>query len=160
MESIITIRKSNLEDYKVLKELNFKIDFMHINMRSDIIHNNISNLTIEEYTKILYSNKKLYYVAEYKNKIVGFCLIRKCKYKNHPSIVDMSIIEIEKIYVLEQYRHFGIAALLFEQIDKYAKSQSCKMIELSVWGWNTEAIEFYKHLGMNERYLRMEYKIL
>ena len=81
MESIITIRKSNLEDYKVLKELNFKIDFMHINMRSDIIHNNISNLTIEEYTKILYSNKKLYYVAEYKNKIVGFCLIRKCKYK-------------------------------------------------------------------------------
>ena len=156
MESIITIRKSNLEDYKVLKELNFKIDFMHINMRSDIIHNNISNLTIEEYTKILYSNKKLYYVAEYKNKIV----IRKCKYKNHPSIVDMSIIEIEKIYVLEQYRHFGIAALLFEQIDKYAKSQSCKMIELSVWGWNTEAIEFYKHLGMNERYLRMEYKIL
>ena len=72
----------------------------------------------------------------------------------------MSIIEIEKIYVLEQYRHFGIATLLFEQIDKYAKSQSCKMIELSVWGWNTETIEFYKHLGMNERYLRMEYKIL
>ena len=48
---------------------------------------------------------------------------------------------------------------LYEEMLKYAKEQKVDSIELIVWGFNKNAINFYENLGMNLKNLRFEQKI-
>ena len=99
------------------------------------------------------------FIAEDDSKIIGYCIVNLKEIKNNQVFLDMINIEIEDIYVDEQYRKKGIGKILFDEAKNYAKEKGVKFIELSVWGFNQNAIKFYEHLGMNIRICRIELKM-
>lgn len=50
----------------------------------------------------------------------------------------------------------GIGSLLFNHIVEYARLKEASSIQLLVWEFNRDAINFYESMGMSTRNRRME----
>ena len=72
---------------------------------------------------------------------------------------DRKIFHIENICVDKNHQKKGIGKKLYKEIVQIAKERNIKNIELMVWGFNENAINFYKSLGMSIKNLRFEQKI-
>jgi GNAT superfamily N-acetyltransferase len=79
------------------------------------------------------------FVAETKNKVVGFALyyIRYSTWKGQR-------MYLEDILVNEPWRGKGIGKLLFDQLLEEAKEKNLKGMVWQVLEWNEPAINFYK----------------
>ncbi|MFN4319329.1 MAG: GNAT family N-acetyltransferase [Aquificaceae bacterium] len=58
---------------------------------------------------------------------------------------------IHELVVLPQYRNKGIGKALVEKAIEYFKSRGLDTVELWVGDRNTQALEFYKSLGFEEK---------
>lgn len=159
MESRYLIRNAKLSDYSEIAKLDKLLNSDHMSQRSDIIRQDISFITLEQFSTFMSSNNKIIIVAEINGEIIGFLLAKRCNYHNHAAIRNMSVIEIEKIYVNPLHRHMRVGTALFTKMVDIAKSCSIKKIELTVWSWNKDAIEFYHKLGLYDRYRRLEFDL-
>lgn len=56
-------------------------------------------------------------------------------------------IYLEDLFVLPEYRGFGVGKKLFVHIGNIARKEKCARFEWSVLNWNTPALKFYKKLG-------------
>lgn len=60
--------------------------------------------------------------------------------------------EIEKLYILEEFRGMGIGKELLRMAEEYlVDDQNCDFIEIVVFGDNKDALEIYKKKGYRER---------
>ncbi len=78
-----------------------------------------------------------YFVAEYDNKIVGFCGMQVIIDEGH----------ITNIAVLQEYRRKGIGEALFSHMLSYAANLGARYLTLEVRTGNVPAIALYKKLG-------------
>ncbi|MGC9343167.1 MAG: GNAT family N-acetyltransferase, partial [Bacteroidales bacterium] len=60
-------------------------------------------------------------------------------------------LEVERLYVLENYKANGIGRRLMNKAFEIAESEGFKFIWLGVWEYNEPAKTFYRKLGF-ERY--------
>ncbi|MFM6938558.1 MAG: GNAT family N-acetyltransferase [Aquirufa sp.] len=60
---------------------------------------------------------------------------------------DPNALEIERIYVLQQYHGTQVGALLYEQALSIAQARKAPYIWLGVWEENPRAIRFYQTQG-------------
>jgi diamine N-acetyltransferase len=155
----MNIRTANTIDIDKILLLEEKIFNFHLNARPDWVDEKKRLFTYEFMKKTIESKTGKIFIAEDDRKIIAYCIVNLKEIKNHQVFLDMVNIEIEDIYVDEQYRKKGVGNKLFTEVKKYAKEEGVKFIELSVWGFNKNAINFYEHLGMNIRICRMELKI-
>jgi ribosomal protein S18 acetylase RimI-like enzyme len=85
-----------------------------------------------------------YYYIEHKLKAVGFIKIRNNSSTTLPVENNM---EVEKIYILPDYKGMGIGKISLNEIIKRTKERGCKNLFLCVIDSNENAISFYKKLG-------------
>jgi ribosomal protein S18 acetylase RimI-like enzyme len=62
----------------------------------------------------------------------------------------LNSLEIERIYVLNNFKGIGIGTKLIYKAKEIALKHNLNFIWLGVWEKNTEAIVFYKKHGFNE----------
>ena len=60
---------------------------------------------------------------------------------------------------MEQTEKNGIGKLLMNEAKTIARKNNCSRLELNVWNFNTNAIEFYEHFGMKCQRKIMEIEI-
>jgi ribosomal protein S18 acetylase RimI-like enzyme len=72
---------------------------------------------------------------------------------------DMKNINIEDLCIEKEYQKRGIGKKLFDEAVNYGRKIEANILELGVWDFNKNAVEFYEHLGMKTRLRRMEYKL-
>lgn len=85
-----------------------------------------------------------YYFIEHEFKLVGFIKIRNY------SITDLQIknsVELEKIYVLPEFKGMGIGKLALNEIIKKNEERGKKNLFLCVIDTNINATAFYEKLG-------------
>ena len=85
-----------------------------------------------------------YYFIQHKSQTVGFIKIRN---KSYSDLQIENTIELQKIYVLPEYKGFGIGKLALKEIIQIAQEQGKKHIVLDVIDTNKNAIAFYEKLG-------------
>lgn len=158
MNKDIAIRKAKKEDFNKIHELIMQVHKLHVKERSDI-YKDIDPLSLEEFTKNLSNNNNIYIVAEHQNKIVGICFSQIREISNNKIIKDRKTLHIENICVDENNRRIGIGKKLYNKIVQIAKEKNIDNVELMVWGFNKNAIEFYKNSGMKVKNLKFEQKI-
>lgn len=67
-------------------------------------------------------------------------------------IKDHKYGEIEKLFILEEYRGRGVGSELFKLAEDYLKNeQKCDFIEIVVFGDNKEAYDLYSKKGYRPR---------
>ena len=99
----------------------------------------INNTSTREFSK------RLEYIVD--NKTIG--------YLDYSLIYDR--IEIDNIYVLEEYRNQKIATLLMEYLDNIAQRENSINITLEVRQSNYVAIHLYEKMGFTKVAIRKYY---
>lgn len=158
MSNEIIIRRANIEDFKQVHELIMQVHKLHVKERSDI-YRDTDPLDFEEFKEELSNSNNIYLVAELKNEIVGICFSQIKETLNNRIMKNRKVLHIENICVNKTNQRNGIGKELYNEIVKLAQEQKIDNIELMVWGFNENAIKFYKNLGMNIKNLRLEQKI-
>ena len=102
--------------------------------------------SIERLTSDLLDTKTAYYFITHELNHVGFIKIRN---QEHKILEIENAVELEKIYVLPEYKGMGIGKLALIEIIKITKAQDYKNMFLCVIDTNANAIAFYEKLGFN-----------
>nr|WP_235985813.1 GNAT family N-acetyltransferase [Mucilaginibacter segetis] len=86
-----------------------------------------------------------FYFALVENEIAGYI---KLNFNNSQTeFQDSEAMEIERIYILQNYQGKRIGGELLDFASQTAKLKSMKYIWLGVWEHNTNAIRFYQKNG-------------
>lgn len=89
-----------------------------------------------------------FYFALQKEDVIGYLKVNWGDAQSENQ--DPNALEIERIYVLQQYHGTQVGVLLYEQALAIAKARKAPYIWLGVWEENPRAIRFYQKQGFVE----------
>ena len=89
-----------------------------------------------------------FYFALQKEDVIGYLKVNFGDAQSEKQ--DPNALEIERIYVLQQYHGTQVGVLLYEQALAIAKERKAPFIWLGVWEENPRAIRFYQKQGFVE----------
>lgn len=89
-----------------------------------------------------------FYFALHENDVIGYLKINFGA--SQTELKDRKALEIERIYVTQEYHGKNVGKLLYDQAIQIAKLKNVEYIWLGVWEENPRAISFYKKNGFVE----------
>jgi ribosomal protein S18 acetylase RimI-like enzyme len=98
----------------------------------------------EEYIEeILNDSNQGLFVAEVDSNIIGLaeCYIQKSS--EFPVVRKREWVQLDNIAVKKEYKRRNIGSLLLKKVIEWAKSKNVSRIELKVYSFNSNAVEFY-----------------
>lgn len=98
-------------------------------------------------TELRNDNSQFYFALQ-KEEVIGYLKVNWGDAQSENQ--DPNALEIERIYVLQQYHGTQVGALLYEQALSIAQARKAPYIWLGVWEENPRAIRFYQKQGFVE----------
>lgn len=89
-------------------------------------------------------------------KIIAFTFLRVVQTPDRETSVKNKYVFMEDLGVLVNYQGQGLGKMLFNQALMYTKAAGAKSLELGVWEFNEQAINFYEAMGMRTQARKME----
>jgi diamine N-acetyltransferase len=86
-----------------------------------------------------------FYFAYEENNVFGYLKLNFGS--SQTELKDENAVEIERIYVLQEYQGKKVGKMLFEKAVAIAKERHADFIWLGVWEQNHKAISFYEKQG-------------
>lgn len=144
----IAIKKIGLEQLVPLQEIGRKTFY-------DTFFESDSEESMKAYLATSFSTEKLtaelenpnseFYFATQNEVVIGYLKVNFGSAQTE--LQDANAVEIERIYVLQDYHGKQVGQLLFEKAMAIAKSNRCDYIWLGVWEENHRALQFYTKNG-------------
>jgi GNAT superfamily N-acetyltransferase len=88
-----------------------------------------------------------FFVAEVRDRLVGLICTVIRESSEIPIFVRRRYAVVDDVVIKREFRRTGIGRALMEKAHEWALAEGAGSIELNVWEFNQEAIEFYKTLG-------------
>lgn len=101
-------------------------------------------------------NNEIIYIALDKEKVIGY-LAGSINIQG--SYVTKSLAEIDNMFVLEQYRKYGIGTKLINAFKDYCSQNKIEELKVTASAKNKNAIGFYMKNGFNEFEITLKQKI-
>ena len=144
----INIRNISINDLAQLQKIGketFTETFTEHNTKEDL----------DKYLEESFSNEKLsaeltnphssFYFAEEDENIIGYLKINFGDAQTE--VKDNKALEIERIYVLQEFHGKKVGQALFEKAIAIATEMKVNYVWLGVWEQNHKALQFYKKNG-------------
>ncbi len=152
------IREANIDDYNKVYKITEQVHKIHIDARSDVFKD-IDPLSLNEFKNRLINKNTVNIIAEVENEILGVCFAEIKEIVNNNKLKDRKYINISNICVQETAQRNNIGRKLYDNVKMRAKQENIDNIELTVWGFNCNAIKFYEKIGMKIRNIKFEQSI-
>lgn len=88
-----------------------------------------------------------FYVVETDGVVAAYLKINQLDAQTEP--MDSDHLEIERIYVLQEFQKLGLGKLLYDKALERAKELGKSKIWLGVWEHNNNALAFYNKIGFD-----------
>ena len=144
----IAIKKIGLEQLVPLQDIGRKTFY-------DTFFESDSEESMKAYLDTSFSTEKLtaelenrnseFYFATQNEIVIGYLKVNFGSAQTE--LQDANAVEIERIYVLQDYHGKQVGQLLFEKAMAIAKNNHCNYIWLGVWEENHRALQFYTKNG-------------
>ena len=144
----IAIKKIGLEQLVPLQDIGRKTFY-------DTFFESDSEESMKAYLDTSFSTEKLtaelenpnseFYFATQNEIVIGYLKVNFGSAQTE--LQDANAVEIERIYVLQEYHGKQVGQLLFEKAMAIAKNNHCNYIWLGVWEENHRALQFYTKNG-------------
>ena len=150
---IIEYEDKYLEDVKdllvELEEYILSIDQDNLDRLHEEYHDKMAILDLEEVNE---NNGKCYLAIE-NTKVIGLIMgyVRKYDEYDYLDYKCPKCGEISELIVSKTARSKGIGQKLMQKIEKYFKSIGCEYINVDVFAYNKNAINFYEKNGYHTR---------
>lgn len=149
--NVITIRPASPLDLAALQAIGrktFEEAFAANNSEENLAAYLEEGFSKEKLEAELRNENSKFYFALQTNEIIGYLKVNMGDAQSEKQ--DPIPLEIERIYVLQQYHGKQVGLLLYEQALAIAKARKAPYMWLGVWEENPRAIRFYQKQGFVE----------
>lgn len=144
----IKVEKVNLTHLKSLQKIGrqtFQETFASANSAENMQSYLAEGFSEEKLTSELENKDTEFYFVLLNSEIIGYLKINFSQAQTE--IKDKNSLEIERIYVLNEFHGQQVGQVLFEKALEVAKAKKLTYIWLGVWEENPRAIRFYTKNG-------------
>ncbi len=142
------IREAVASDYDELCVLFDQGDTLHREHLPTIFQKPQEDIRDREYVLGLIADETIgLFVAQAGHRLVGLICVMIKASPDIPILVQRRYAVIDNVVVEKASRRTGIGKALMEKARGWAVAKGAESIELTVWEFNQEAIEFYQTLG-------------
>ncbi|MDV3892836.1 N-acetyltransferase [Elizabethkingia anophelis] len=145
------IRKTTLNDIKLLQDIGRKTffeTFSESNSEENMRKYLEDGFSIEKLTEELNNKHSEFYFAVMDEKVLGYLKLNFGA--SQTELKDTNSLEIERIYVLQEYHGKKVGQVLYEKAIQVAYEKEAIYVWLGVWEENPRAIRFYEKNGFVE----------
>lgn len=145
------IRKATLNDIKLLQDIGRKTffeTFSESNSEENMRKYLEDGFSIEKLTEELDNKHSEFYFAVIDENVLGYLKLNFGA--SQTELKDTDSLEIERIYVLQEYHGKKVGQVLYEKGIQVAYEKEAIYVWLGVWEENPRAIRFYKKNGFVE----------
>lgn len=148
---MIDIKEVTLDDINQLQKIGrqtFFETFSGSNSEENMIKYLDEGFSMEKLRSEVIDKNTKFYFAILETKIIGYL---KLNFGNaQTELKDEKAIEIERIYVLNDFHGKNVGQILYEKAIQVAREKKAEYVWLGVWEENPRAIRFYKKNGFVE----------
>lgn len=150
------IRGAEIKDVESIYSLLKGIALLHRNGRSDLFSDFDSKYSVPQLEKRLSVPENGVFVADVKGEAAGYVFCEIHTHSDEEERQKRPTLYVDDLCVGEGYRRMGMAKALMTRAEEYGKANDCYDMELNVWEFNTEALNFYSSFGMKTRTRHLE----
>ena len=144
----IEIRKATVSDLETIQNISsqtFKETFAAVNTPENISNYVKESFNLKQLETELNNANSQFYVVYSNAEVVGYLKVNFGEAQTE-SFKD-NALEVQRIYVLQNFHGKNIGQLLLDEVKKIAKSSGVDCVWLGVWEENYRAIRFYTKNG-------------
>lgn len=143
--SLVTV--NTLEALRNISIQTFTETFTEHNSADNMRKYISENFSIEKLTSEFQNPGSSFYLISFNETVIGYLKLNRGAAQTEP---NNNALEIERIYVQQEYHGKKVGLCLFEKAKTIALENHYEFIWLGVWEKNTKAIAFYRKLGFVE----------
>jgi len=147
----VVIRKANLDDAALIQKLaikTFRDSFEALNTPENMKLYLEKSFSLEKIQEELSQPETEFLLAYINQQVAGYAKV--ISNKNNSSLKEQPALELERIYVDQQYIGKDIGKVLMEKCFQIANEKKLKVVWLGVWEHNPRAIAFYRKWGFEK----------
>lgn len=147
----ITVQKISISDLPALQKIGrqtFYETFAASNTEENITKYLEEGFSEDKLTTELEDQNAEFYFATLDNEVIGYLKLNFGA--SQTELKDDKALEIERIYVLQEFHGKKVGQILYNKAIEVAKDKKSDYVWLSVWEENPRAISFYKKNGFEE----------
>ena len=147
-QGLISITRAAANDAEALTALSvttFIDAFAADNRKEDMDKYIAEELNIAKISAELSDEENKFFLLHYDRTLVAYA--KMCATKIPEKLRGRRAVELERIYVLQDYQAKKIGAALMDYCLEYAVANGYDVLWLGVWRDNHKAINFYKRYG-------------
>lgn len=138
----------DIEKIKHISEKTFYETFSNENTKEDMDNYIRENFSYEQLEHEIRNDYSKFYIVENNEEVVAYMKLNFDKAQTEAK--HNNTLEVQRIYVLQEYKGKHIGKLLIQKAIKISKGSNFNYIWLGVWENNINAIKFYKKLGFKK----------
>ena len=147
------IRKITEADYPAADRLLMQLHQLHVDGRPDLYTPLEHLYSFEEFRQLVCDERSICLLAAAGDTVLGLCI---AVLKEKSGMCNIPIAYVEAMIVDESFRKAGVAARLFHAAEAEARAHGARRLDLMVWAFNQNAIDFYQSLGMTMQRMILE----
>jgi len=145
MFSINTISLSEVVQLQSLSRQTFAETFSGSNSKENMDKYLNENLSIEKLSQELNNKNSHFFFIKDGERNIGYLKLNMGP--SQTEMKDETALEIERIYVIQEYQGKKVGQQLYEKAIQVAKEKKAQYVWLGVWEENHKAIQFYNKNG-------------
>lgn len=153
------IRTATQADLPRVNELRRQVNDLHVAGKPDVFRPGFGEALQQHLHTVFAQDDHEVLVAETEEGVVGFALLRFIDHPGSPYRLPARFLAVEEFGVDEGFRRQGIGRALFAAIRGVARERDVKRIELNMWEFNEDALNFYESIGFSTYRRYMEFTI-
>jgi ribosomal protein S18 acetylase RimI-like enzyme len=142
---ILKVKMTDIDLLKSIAQQTFIETFSEVNTAADMAKYIAEKFSNETLLAELSNQGSEFYFAQLDKRIIGYLKINSEQAQTE--LQDEHALEIERIYVLQEFHGKKVAQLLYEKALDIARLKNVRFIWLGVWEENHRAISFYQKNG-------------
>lgn len=139
------VERADVEVLQKISEQTFVETFGEVNTEEDMKKFLAEAYNLEKLMGEVSNVFTEFYFAETNNRVIGYLKINTGSAQKEPQ--GDRALEIERIYVLQEFLGKKIGQLLFDKAIERAKATNKSFVWLGVWEENKRALRFYEKNG-------------
>lgn len=154
----IEFRTARAADFDRAADLVCQVHALHVAGRPDI-YRDAPALTNAQFRQMLDHPQALVETAWRGDALVGLAMASLRGPSDNPTLCPRRVAMLEVFVVDAAVRASGVGTRMMARVERWAQRHGAQSLELMVWAFNTQAMDFYKNRGMTVRSLILEKSI-
>ena len=139
------IKETEVEQLQSLSRQTFSETFSGSNSKENMDKYLNENLSIEKLSEELNNESSYFFFIKDGERNIGYLKLNMGP--SQTELKDETAIEIERIYVMQEFQGKKVGQQLYDKAIQIAKDKKARYVWLGVWEENHKAIQFYNKNG-------------